>query len=232
MPGPAHAIIAMLLPDGHQIKNRLCLSLVSRSMLGFHGGTLTVLRVRSITNQQAATLASLVQRQRSLERLCVEDSGTFSLVTAILAQGAFRRVRELTLNMPPNGTRIATGLTQVRRLADAMQAPGALEALEMLAFRKTHWAPGTIQPLVHALATGAAPSLRSLDLGESGSYSNDDAEALAAMDGGTCSASCPLQLEVQPNILVQLFRSAPQATDDGHATGRHRARVWRMGGCS
>ena len=53
LPGPAHAIIATLLPDGDQVENRLCLSLVSRSMLVFHGGTLTVLRgARSQINKR------------------------------------------------------------------------------------------------------------------------------------------------------------------------------------
>lgn len=92
LPGPAHAVIATMLPDGDQVNNRLRLSLVSRSMLGFHGGTLTALRVRSIADQQAVTLASFVQRQRSLERVCVEDSSTFPVITTILAQGAFRRL--------------------------------------------------------------------------------------------------------------------------------------------
>lgn len=69
----------------------------------------------------------------------------------------------------------------MRGLADAIQGPGALEALAVLAFHKTSWAPGTIEPLAHALATGAAPSLRSLDLGEPGKYSDSDVKALAAM---------------------------------------------------
>lgn len=126
LPGPAHAIVATMLPNGDQARNRLRLSLVSRSMLGFHGGTLTVLGVRSITDQQAATLASLVQRQRSLERLCFEDSETFPVVTTILTQGALRRVRELILELPPKGTYHSTRCARTRRSYASARGPRCL----------------------------------------------------------------------------------------------------------
>lgn len=48
LPGPLHLEIAACLPDGDQAGNRLRVSLVSQTLKGFYGGTLTVLTVQRV----------------------------------------------------------------------------------------------------------------------------------------------------------------------------------------
>ena len=85
-------------------------------------------------------------------------------------------------------------------MATAMQLHGTLDALEVLRFHTTtaHWPRGAIQHLAGALASGAAPTLRHLDLHEisATNMTHEDMEALVAMveTRATLSACRPLEI--------------------------------------
>lgn len=68
LPGPAHAIIASMIPDGYDPDSRLRMSEVSRSMLTFYGGTLNNMYVRRRDQYPQAELASFLGRQRGLDQ--------------------------------------------------------------------------------------------------------------------------------------------------------------------
>ncbi len=180
LPDP-HAIIAALLPDGDKDQNRLRLSLASRTLYSLHGNTLTALRMRRGRRGSYRTeaLAALVGRQQQrLKEVNVRRVAVPSLAR-ILAQGCLGHITKLTVTMNSSGP---TAMAHVERLAEALKAPGVLQALEHLAFtRTTRWQAGMVPLLASALRSGAAPSLRILDLGGVNIYQNEDLGALATM---------------------------------------------------
>ena len=202
LPGPAQAAIAACLPDGGKSKNRRRVALVSKTLQRFHQGTLEVLSVQWKPTYRVEALASLLLLQRGLKRVNVWIADALPAVTEVLAQGRLATVEELWLNMDLRGS---TTMAQVRALADAMQVPGALQALQSLRFLTTtpwpddglitivatrdddspflqtiSWSRGMVPLLAGALASDAAPALRILAL-DSGSFQDEDLEALAAM---------------------------------------------------
>ena len=198
LPGPAHAIIASMLPDGDKSNNRLRLSEVSRYMINFYGGTLTTLHVRQRDQYPVAELASLLWRQRKLEQVTVTDIEIPPKLTPSIKQGCFRHVRELIMELhfnkddawaleEYNNEDDASDLDLLGSLTTAMQVPGVLQALEVLCFHKKRlnvpFPFGIVEMLAGALASGAAPFLRNLYLGgdRGGMLTDDAVEALVAM---------------------------------------------------
>jgi hypothetical protein len=86
LPGPAQALIASMLPDGDFSGNRPRLSETSRSLLSFHGGTLTALRVPKREQYSHASLASLLGHQRNLERVIVEGLEVLPMLAPSIQQ--------------------------------------------------------------------------------------------------------------------------------------------------
>lgn len=95
LPGPAHAVIASMLPDGRNQHKRLHLSEVSRPMLDFYGGTIKHLYVSKHDQYPVADLASLLGRQRALEQIMVEYVAVLPTLASSIEQGCLCHVREL-----------------------------------------------------------------------------------------------------------------------------------------
>lgn len=180
LPVPAHDTIASLLPDGnaYHSPNRRRLALVSRVLLGFHGHTLTHLRLHWHADNQDAALATLLERQCSLQEVHVDDRETLPSLAVVLAQGCLCNVKHLEVSVTRG---VAVTLAQIRSLTSAMQVPGALDALEGLYFPSEDDSPsGMIQLLTEALTSGAAPSLCRLHLPDT-TFNDDGLDALVAM---------------------------------------------------
>ena len=175
LPGPAQAIITSMFPDGDTPDNRLRLSVLSRTTLGFHGSTLTTVFVRQgEDNERVEPLIALLRRQKKLERIeWMGQSSRSSTLVTLLASGCLRRVWSLKLLRLETET--DTPLEEFQRLTLAMQEPGAMDALKVLR------ASGMNSHVVKALASGVAPSLRSLYLCYGVLIYDRNLEALAAM---------------------------------------------------
>lgn len=125
LPGPAHATIASMLPDGlSRLPNRRRLALASRAMLHFHGCILTSLCLHWHSENQVAALATLLERQRSLERVFVNNAEALPSLAIVLAQGCLRHVKKLDMELYMAGEQTVP-LHQVFSVTNAMHAWGA-----------------------------------------------------------------------------------------------------------
>lgn len=162
--------------------SRLCLSLVSRTMLSYYGCTLTSLRVRHCPANSIDSLVSLVNYQRNLERVCVHDPPAIIALVAILTQGCLRHVRELTVVISVHLD--ITVLAAFAAFAGVLHAPGTLQDLECLCIKDSYnaYLPDTLSLIVGALTSGALPALRVLDLDfQRKKWDHGILDALAAM---------------------------------------------------
>ncbi len=154
LPHPAHATIATMFDSRDfgvsgvywmQTSKQFRLALLSRTMLELYGGTLTGLSLQWGPTHQVEALASLVQRQRGLEKVYVKaGEGAVPALVSLLTQGRLRHLKELGVWMDFNGP---TTMTHVQDLAE--QVPGALQALEYLSFHPFgDWPPGVFPLLM------------------------------------------------------------------------------------
>lgn len=178
LPQFAHDTIASYFPDGDKDEKRYRLALISRAMREFYGGTLTALELRWNPSYCVEALVSLLQRQHALKTVRVNNPKAIHALIVLLARGCLKRVRELTVSFHCRDS--STTLEHIRTLAGVLRVPGALEALKVLRLSAEAWEDGMLPELARALGSGAAPSLRLLDVG-SGLSSHANAEALAAM---------------------------------------------------
>ena len=177
LPEFAHTALVALLKDKQE--NVLHLSLGSRALLDLYGGSLTSLRVNKPEgpDHRDEALTALVERNSGLRRVVVGGLAAIPAVVDVIARGHFRHLRELTVMKLHDYLSFKDKLAN---LAAAMQVPGALQALECLRLERHAIQPEVLPLLAGALAGGAAPNLRLLDLG-GGALIDEDAEALAAM---------------------------------------------------
>lgn len=152
-------------------------------MLDFHGSTLTTLYMHWHSQNQVAALATLLERQRSLEQVYVADPEALPSLAVVIAQGCLRHVQKLEIWLFKDGYQTVTS-PQIFGVASAMQVPGALDALVSLHFYSEDELPDDTFPLlVGSLASGAAPSLCHLDFGSSrlAQFDDEEMEALVEM---------------------------------------------------
>ena len=191
MPEPAHVVLAACLADGDKKENRLRLGRVSKALQVLHGGTLTKLTVRWRPAHRIQALAGLIQRQHHLASVRVGHPQAFPALTVLLAQGCLTGIRELDIQqdydysfnedvqavLPAYKT-----LTHFQGLLGAMEAPGAVQGLEVWRLDATNWSHGIVPMLADVVARDveAFPALRTLDIGR-GPFEDDDLESLALM---------------------------------------------------
>ena len=182
LPEPLHQRVATMLPNGGPADHhRRSLAVLSKRMLELHGGTLTAFDIQWKAEYRVDALASLMQQQSCLEKVVVSNpDASIALSIVLPAPGCFTHVRELAVAMDFDHP---TTVVQVQGLAGALTVAGPLQALETLSFLPIFgWVPGMLLVLARALASGACPSLRVLDLGNHlNLYMDKDVEALAAM---------------------------------------------------
>lgn len=237
LPDLAQSVLASFLPQSSKEAHRqhrawkvpieptrLSLSLVSRAMLGFHGGTLTTLVLRRWDpGYRVEALARLVARQHALTTVDVCDPLAIPAVSTILKRGGLGHLTELVLEL--DFDKPTTTLVHVQNLAAALRAPGALEKVEILRLlTRPSWKPGMLPVLASALASAAAPLLRVLDLNAhspKGTFNDEDMEALSAMVEARARLGCrpldkikahdlfdgPQTVDIQDRLMVALLPS-------------------------
>ena len=156
---------------------------LSKRMETLHGGTLTTLDVKWKATHRVDALVALMQKQHRLQKVVVGNPDAIPALSLVLiAPDCFTHVRELSVVMNFDGL---TTAALVQSMAGALRMGGPLPALEVLRLSPaTRWQPGMLPVLAGALASGACPSLRVLNV-KSGStfnhHKHEDLEALAAM---------------------------------------------------
>lgn len=203
----------------------------SRAMLNIHDRKLSALRVkRWDPSYRVEALASVVRRQQGLKRVDVEAPEAIPALVHALAEGCLCHVQELFVAMDPK-----EALAPVELLAGAMQVPGALQALEILRLapaalsRKELWQikseevshPGMLPCLAEALASGASPGLRILDLKGFRSFQDKDLVALTTMLMTRARLHVPLCRGLEQILSDKLL------SDDRSTSTSARARLLR-----
>jgi len=125
---PAHALIASMLPDGRHPHKKMRLSEVSRAMLDFYGGTIKHMYLVWHKQHLVGPLASLLGRQRSLERIMVECHEVLPQLASSIEQGCLRRVRELEMVLvlleENEDVELPSALNHIQSLRTAMRVRG------------------------------------------------------------------------------------------------------------
>ena len=173
LPEVVHGLIGHMFPDGDKPDNRRQLAVLSKRMKELHGGTLTKLVTGKATRRVDA-LVALVREQHRLEHVVVKTPNAIPALSVTLAvPGCLTHVRELSVAMDFG----SSNAVPVTTFVDVLRMPGVLQALEVLRFSNQM---GMFPILADALASGACPFLRVLDL-NCGYFLEEEMEALVAM---------------------------------------------------
>lgn len=102
-------------------------------MLDFYGGTIKCVYVSKLDQYPEAELASLLGRQRALERIMVNDLEILPELASSIEQGFLRNVREVEIMVFfEEDEEITSALDHLQCLRTLMQVPGALQTLEVM----------------------------------------------------------------------------------------------------
>lgn len=124
-------------------------------------------------------MVSLLERQHALEKVYidVEDKDAILTLCVILTCGCLRKVRELTVNIYVDDL---VDSAHMACLAGTLRAPGLLEKLEVLHL-VDEWGKRVPPAILGSLASGAAPTLRVLDLNVIPYLDEEDVKAVTAV---------------------------------------------------
>lgn len=176
-----------LISAGLECGDRQCLWLLSATLRDLYGdgllGHLHVTDKDLDDHDRVEARYNLLRRQQTLEMVTAELSShpnATPRLVPLLTQGCLHHVRGITLALERSHPHPPITIPEVQALTDALQTTGALPCLEHLYISLPGgWLPGIVALFAGALASGAAPSLRSLDI--CAHRKEEDMEALATM---------------------------------------------------